>query len=390
MTCQHWLPGKNRHCRQQASPDTSYCPMHGNLTRIPCPIDPSHTIDPSQIEQHRKRCPAYLRQCEQQGMPYYSEHCCVLPSDPQEDYPSALVHSVLLQRILDWWHSSVYQHTREIDSLETLGSGTTEPLVNHSTKHAIQIDAIVDILSAEDKQREDSERAVLGIEMGAGKGTLSAKLHERHPDWFHLLVDIRRNFKNKAEKKSRVPAKLHSATEHTCFRRITIDIAHLRLRAAINHEFPPLQALSPRVVVYAKHLCGAALDLTLACVVQGLNPSGELSRVVLASCCHHRCQWDSFVGRTFLRQVLGQCTPEDFSAICRMTSWATSRNTLDSEATRPDGTKYPRHVVGMICKYLLDEARRTFLSESFPQRETRIEEFIDYNLSPENRLLLLW
>lgn len=48
---------------------------------------------------------------------------------------------------------------------------------------------------------------------------------------------------------------------------------------------------------------------------------GTLQGLVVALCCHHRCQWRHYVGQNFFRQRgLGAA---DFSAFCRMSSWAT-------------------------------------------------------------------
>lgn len=43
--------------------------------------------------------------------------------------------------------------------------------------------------------------------------------------------------------------------------------------------------------------------------------------LAVALCCHHRCEWRHYVGQQyFLRRGLG---PTEFSAFCRMSSWAT-------------------------------------------------------------------
>lgn len=48
---------------------------------------------------------------------------------------------------------------------------------------------------------------------------------------------------------------------------------------------------------------------------------GALQGLVVALCCHHRCQWRHYVGQSFFRQRgLGAA---EFSAFCRMSSWAT-------------------------------------------------------------------
>lgn len=48
---------------------------------------------------------------------------------------------------------------------------------------------------------------------------------------------------------------------------------------------------------------------------------GPVQGLVVALCCHHRCEWRHYVGQQFfLQRGLG---PAEFSAFCRMSSWAT-------------------------------------------------------------------
>ena len=42
--------------------------------------------------------------------------------------------------------------------------------------------------------------------------------------------------------------------------------------------------------------------------------------LVMASCCHHRCNWSSYVGQAFF-ELLG-FGPVDFHLITLMSSWA--------------------------------------------------------------------
>ncbi len=73
-----------------------------------------------------------------------------------------------------------------------------------------------------------------------------------------------------------------------------------------------------------KHLCGAATDMALRCMVNHKQRSGVsgcgLRGVVIALCCHHRCTWGQLVGSEFMLQL--GFTPEDFDILSRMTSWA--------------------------------------------------------------------
>ena len=76
-----------------------------------------------------------------------------------------------------------------------------------------------------------------------------------------------------------------------------------------------------RTVGLAKHLCGAATDLALVALAQ--LPRERLAGVAIATCCHHRCEWQHYVGRQYFADQLG-LAPSDFAKITRWSSWATT------------------------------------------------------------------
>ena len=69
-----------------------------------------------------------------------------------------------------------------------------------------------------------------------------------------------------------------------------------------------------------KHLCGAATDLALLSVLHSLDLA-RLGGLLIALCCHHRCDWDLFVGKEFLLERGFE--QQDFNLLCGLTSWAT-------------------------------------------------------------------
>ena len=88
------------------------------------------------------------------------------------------------------------------------------------------------------------------------------------------------------------------------------------------------------IVCTGKHLCGAATDLMLRCImvhkpIPKEHSSEEemkfyrsfIKGVSLALCCHHRCEWRSYVGREFIQSCGLTC--RQFQLLCGVTSWAT-------------------------------------------------------------------
>ena len=61
---------------------------------------------------------------------------------------------------------------------------------------------------------------------------------------------------------------------------------------------------------------------------------GEVEALVLALCCHHRCDWLTYTGKQFFTDL--GLSAKDFHLVCSMTSWATcaTRTFLNKLAER--------------------------------------------------------
>jgi tRNA:m4X modification enzyme len=93
-----------------------------------------------------------------------------------------------------------------------------------------------------------------------------------------------------------------------------------------------------RAVLGAKHLCGVASDLALRSLVSfGSHLATDVAGLGIATCCHHCCNWDDYVGRDFLASK--GITGAEFSVMCGWTSWATSlcMHTAKTEGRKGDG-----------------------------------------------------
>ena len=134
-----------------------------------------------------------------------------------------------------------------------------------------------------------------------------------------------------------------------------MDIQHLKLS-----EVPVINSSPSPIVVVSKHLCGAATDLTLRCCVRQStinstqpitdrishdsdpdssslekteqtadrldddnddNPRSRVTGVIFALCCHHRVEYRSYVGHSYLSSL--GFAPRDFWLLRSLSSWAT-------------------------------------------------------------------
>ena len=147
------------------------------------------------------------------------------------------------------------------------------------------------------------------------------------------------------------------------------------------------------------------------------RPSVELGGLVFATCCHHRCSWDSYCGRGYLKGW--GLTDVDFCLITKMSSWAVcgchpwqqeedgQHATLSSDEEdhlgppqsispsckdRPPPpsssrgySPHPREAIGLLCKRLIDEGRVWFLRQLGLQAE--LVAYVERGVSLENMLI---
>ncbi len=251
----------------------------------------------------------------------------------------------------------------------------------------------------------------------------------QEPNNVHYVLVDRDSCRHKVDGTHRVSTLVGSH-----YHRLLMDIEHLDLRK--------LECLNDgsnvkQVVAISKHLCGAATDLSLRCIVQTLlqKPSGasqecssginscrqKLCGVLIALCCHHRCSWPQLVGRSFFERL--GFTPVDFHLICHMSSWAVcgvrpppkptgGDDVEDAPRTSADGDKrtvlkkqdelstgvkntghvrwgyvpHPNEEIGLKCKRLIDLARLDFLKEK--GLKAWLVYYVDRSTSLENVLLI--
>jgi tRNA:m4X modification enzyme len=92
---------------------------------------------------------------------------------------------------------------------------------------------------------------------------------------------------------------------------------------------------SQKCLLYGKHLCGVATDYALRCLKYSLESSFEThqpiktSGLVLAVCCHHQCEWESFCGKGFFEEL--NIDSKMFYILRSMTSWCAQSNETNKQ-----------------------------------------------------------
>ena len=242
--------------------------------------------------------------------------------------------------------------------------------------------------------------------MGAGKAGLSLTLLDSVVTAAAVsavvLVDAE-SFKHKSDGLIRRSAAVAVA-------RYRIDIRDLHLPA-----LPSLSScrLPPsRAVLIGKHVCGAALDLSINCALRALHAEASLvASLLIASCCHHRCTWATYAGRAWLERW--RISEAEFALLCRMSSWGCNERLHDAvrrpraggepcdrehdEAGWEESADWGQHnrlrmsadervAVGRECKWMLDLGRMHALRDA--GFDAQLSYFVHPTITRENVVLI--
>ncbi|KAK0410993.1 hypothetical protein QR680_005421 [Steinernema hermaphroditum] len=383
--CTYILPKKKRKCRMMVKNGKRFCGEHAihdpsEKDRIPCPLDPKHTVATNELEDHlAHRCNARISS----GDPWIVENINVVSQkteDSDEEFrPSeeelaevielvekgyATAESVVKTRILE--APLVEKHLNEV-----LGTVNATHI-----KHLKQISSIIGNLLADDLLHDDEAHGI--FELGAGKAQLAYWMAKTTPKCQFLLID-RMGARNKWDNKAiREDAALKMS----------------RLRCSIEHlDLSKVDTLKgvKRTVSVCKHFCGNATDGGIRCLVNAVNNGFHMAGFALAPCCHHRSTFEEYAGHDFLKS-LGIKTSRHFSALRHIATWATcgmmrSDQPTDYLPENPDELPpEKKENLGVKAKTILEVGRGRYLETI--GYSVAIYRYVDSSVSPENLLIV--
>lgn len=141
-------------------------------------------------------------------------------------------------------------------------------------------------------------------------------------------------------------------------------------------------------------------DLAIRCLVKSMSREPEINirGLVLAFCCHHKCEYSSYVGRKYLQQC--DFTAEEFPILCSIVSWATcgSRSKSNTQPKHNSAIQHEegnvhqssklheRELIGRKAKTLLNWGRLIFLQSVGFQAE--LFYYISTDVSLENMCIV--
>ncbi|CAD2214013.1 tRNA guanosine-2'-O-methyltransferase TRM13 [Angomonas deanei] len=407
--CSFYLSRKRRFCKTECKPGSKYCHTHCATSstpdaadtaldrRVPCPINGNHTVYASRLQQHIKVCPD-LRHLTN-DLPYFSENLhankgTVYESpNSEEGRLSDEEQQTLIQRIRESFTQGIQSEMCQ------LPDEYTRDLQLHdisSKKHSPQHHALlkcVDYIHVLASSTEEWKCHGF-VELGAGKGGLTLALQDvllhrstseetfpfvkRVEEDCKLFVVDMGGFRRKAD--ARVS---HSALPMSRWRINLKDLCMTRALAEEQDVAAPL-----RLTILGKHLCGACSDFAASCCTEGplLEGPTAVKAVVIATCCHHRCELKhlnafSVEGENSALTLPGtnfKITQREFAAMVRMTSWAVSGKVVDEE----------KRTTGLCCKRVIDMWRVLFLREKGFQAKLCV--YTTRDVTEENVCILAW
>jgi len=229
----------------------------------------------------------------------------------------------------------------------------------------------------EDRNLLQIDNDLCYMEFGCGRAELSAHMAHAlarkptsHPCAF-TLID-RDAHQNRCDRYIRQHLNAQNLVD-----RIRIDIKDFNLKAYQHPLNYDNMSSDSKIVAISKHLCGAATDLTLRCLMQA--PS-KVQAMMIAVCCHHRCKFEHYVDPDYLAEM--EIEPHFFQILSSMSAWATckpdhpknlSRKQSQIKNNQYDGNNYDdddhvsgltiqeREDMGLMCKRILDFGRLRFL-----------------------------
>lgn len=473
--CHFYLERKNRFCRQQVVKDTCYCGNHQPPTeqrkRVPCPIDPSHLIYSDQVEKHSKVCPFHKKRCSQQEQSYYRHnvntggHGLNESSDaktPSNNVPRAhgLARKILQahQRVFngvelsetnvcDLSLQNVVDAIPSLDlAREEMENGLKDSVEQYRIKsggsrHLTQQGSLVGHLRRiKVFDNHDNDNLTI-LEMGAGRGMfglMAAGVAAKTCSKVQLVLVERSGTRSKADSVLRMAKDEtdYMALNRVHFSRIQCDLSHVHMPTVVmevatsqtdcSEETAGSKRKHPnnkkkKTVAIAKHLCGAGTDLALKSL-----KDVQVDACVMASCCHGVCSWDHYVGRDFLKSILGDdFGVEDFDRMRRWSSGTVSDqcascivdgkdagdNEDDDDEEAPEHGKFvvddrkdPTSVVSIIqhlglaslgpqglgraCQRLLDQGRLEYMRQVLGHDEVEMFHYVPSSVTPQNAVLI--
>lgn len=395
LRCGHFIVKKNRYCPLGRKAGQEYCVHHGVVDakdeRIPCPLDPKHSIWKKSLKKHLEKCNSKPKVEHEYWYELdYNVNTTNTSEASIDDDANDLTAKYI--KVLDKLSFP------ELETKIRHHDGLNQKLSKVSIqKHPIQQSSLIGNMKAQGLL----DASHFYIEFGCGKAELSRYINrcviedldqeKISPTYGFGLVD---RGLNRMKNDSKIVADtVEHGSQAPQIKRTRIDIKDLNL-----DKF--LQDISPeKVVGVSKHLCGAATDLTIKSILNSdLTTRETFQGMVIAMCCRHVCDYNTLLPES--KQYLaskGFASHQAFAMLKKFASWAVcgrkkdqdveedTSSELKDEETHSSGLNYDqRELLGLKARRLIDESRLYALEKLLPNYKPEMFLYAEKQITLEN------
>lgn len=396
--CEHYLEHKKRQCAMQRKAGQRFCSEHmayentdGDLDtkqrRIPCPLDPKHSIWELDLEAHLKKCNAKPAEVHEA---WYKKNFNTTYGD---DVVAKTENSKTNDETFDKVVKIIEQFSETVEPLvekQESHPGLDSWLEGKKNqKHILQQLSLIGSMRGKGLLSSSS----FYVEFGCGKGELSRAvnacvIHDEKalsPFYGFGLIDRGSNRMKMDSKIIKDCEEMGLATMPK-IKRTKIDIEHLDLDKFLESEKPE------HVVGISKHLCGMATDLTLKLLLHSsVFDHGTFKGLLVAMCCRHVCLYSQLLpeSRNYLAQH-GIENELDFVALRRIVTWAVCGKREDNAGFDKGGILAERgEALGLVARRLIDESRVHAARMAMPGYKVELFRYTDKAVTLENNCICI-
>ncbi|CCG20644.1 2'-O-methyltransferase [Candida orthopsilosis Co 90-125] len=380
--CEYILPKKNKRCRMLRKKQNKYCSEHmihdtsSSKKRIPCPLNPNHTIWEKDLTSHLEKCNARPKEDHD---PWYVENTNhILRNSTEitftdgEEHDESYCRELVDKIHFDPLEKKIFEHEGLVQQLEE----------KTNQKHIIQQSSLIGNLKRLGLLSSD----IFYMEFGCGKGELSryvnqCVLHDSSGSVENYGFGLIDRGTNRLKADNKIIQESEPFQVKPIIKRSKIDIMHL-------HVDKFMEDIHPKdVVAISKHLCGAATDLTLKSLLNSnLFKDGKFGGMLIAMCCRHVCFEDEFLpqSKEYLSS-LGFNSLQSIKALKKMVSWGVNLDVDSRDSVDSGLSSKQRYDYGIKARRIIDESRvyalKTILGIDY---NIEIFWYVDTNVTKEN------
>lgn len=396
--CEFIIVNKKRRCGMMRQKGERFCLDHLkqeltdkdkiNQERIPCPLDPKHSVWAKELEVHLKKCNARPKESHEY---WYQQHfnTHIIGYAKDNDNGGSKV------QVLEEQNEQILSHV--IEKLKIYGKNFTpieERIKQHrgldswveskyNKKHILQQSSLAGLLDESQLLSADN----FYVEFGCGKAELSRTINacilsetigskQTYNSYGYGFID---RGTNRMKTDSKILTDCSDSVLSPIIKRSRIDIEHL-----VIDKF--LESVNPSAVVgISKHLCGVATDLTLKCLLNLSTTLANFKGLVVAMCCRHACNYNQLLPES--KSYLKDNGIEDetmFNVLKKVVTWAVCGTMTEQKVT---SDLQEREKLGFIARTIIDNSRVYAINKSMPGFQAELLRYVKTDVTLENHCL---